>query len=166
MGVGSADTFDTGEKVEAWFQAGGALAVGVGVQPDQLAASTGRKVITCTTALDHNLCGIFEGAGFPTGAKNTTSGLGRDPNRAAATGDVVLITVYGSAVGILDTVAAATAGDPLKISTATNGYLMATATSSVWAGLVSPLILCGTASNAATATATGTSTCSVWARFL
>jgi hypothetical protein len=138
----------------------------VGVQPDQLAASTGRKVITCTTALDHNLCGIFEGDGNPSGSKGTVTGLGKGANRAAVTNDIVLITVYGSAVGVLDTVAAATAGDPLKISTGTNGFLVATATSSVWAGLVSPLILCGTASNAATATATGTSTCSVWARFL
>ena len=163
-GVGSTDTFDTAERVELWFQAGEALSIGTAVMVNLLASDAGKKVVLATTANDHNICGFFEGVGTELkGAVNAVTGL---KGRAAASGDVILVTCYGYVVGRLDTVAAATAGDPLKISTATAGLLMATATSSVWAGLVAPIVLLGTATNAATATATGTATCSVWVHLL
>lgn len=164
-GNSSTDTFDTAEKVEGWFQAGEAIAVGVGTMIDIGGAATaGRKVLTVTTGDDHCINGIFEGDGFPTGAKSTTTGLGKGPNRAAVTSDIILVTLYGPAVAILDTQTAASAGDNLYVSTATNGYLGRT--SDVAAGNAAPVILLGTATNATTASAAGTATASVWCHLL
>lgn len=122
--ISSADTTNvSSEKVQAVFEAGAAISVGMVVM---LAGSdtTGKKVIKTTTTIANcaNLVvGIYEGLGG-TGAETTTSGAtGRD----AVTGDTIYVTRYGKAAALVDgtTGAATTDGLILTMSTATAGVL-------------------------------------------
>ena len=162
-GVDSTDTFSTAEKIEGWFYATDALTVGTGVMLDFAAgANCGRRVLQATVANDHDMVGLYEGKGFPTGAAVAITGL---TGRAAAATDVVRITLYGPGVGRLRDDALATAGDVAVVTTGGVLFRIATAAGCGNAGF----ILVGTATDAvvtATATATTSATCRVWCKLL
>ena len=165
-GFSPSDTFDTAEKVEAWFYATDALTVGTGVMIDFGAGSNaGKRVLQATVANDHDMAGLYEGFGFPTGAKSTITGLTGKEQKAAVAADIVRVTVYGPGVCRLSDTALATAGDPAAVTTGGVILRIATAAGCGNAGF----ILIGTATDAvvtATATATTSATCRVWCKLM
>jgi hypothetical protein len=84
-----------GEEVFMSFKAGGAISVGTVVSFDRT-DTTGKTVITATTAATTRLlcAGAFEGVTNGQGTKTTVTGL---TGRAAVSGDVVEIKVFGKA---------------------------------------------------------------------
>lgn len=81
------------EKVECMYQAGAAITVCKAVMPD---ATDGSTVITATTADDHAICGIYEGASESRGARTTLTGISTNPiGYDALSGETIWVTVNG-----------------------------------------------------------------------
>jgi hypothetical protein len=78
------------ERYEAYFKAGGAIAVGKATSHDS-SVETGTQVIQNTVALAPQFAGVYEGNGG-TGAKATLPGL---TGNAAVAGDIIRVCQTG-----------------------------------------------------------------------
>ena len=102
-GIGTSDTMENPERIEAVFVAGGAIGVGEPVIPhfaNATVANRAKTVIAATTAAATTVVGIYEGLGG-SGAVNATvydtAGTTFLPGQAAVAGDIIMVTVYGEA---------------------------------------------------------------------
>lgn len=114
------------DKVEALFEADGTINPGEAVALDT-GNLLGKLVVACPASAnsDHLFAGIYEGKGG-SGAETTTTGL---TGTQALDGDIILITVYGVAQGLLDGGTTDCAdGNALTPSVATAGELQSLGT--------------------------------------
>lgn len=158
-GIGTSDTMENPERIEAVFIAGGAIGVGEPVIPhfaNATVANRAKTVIAATTAAATAVSGIYEGIGG-SGAVNATAydtaGTTFLPGQAAVAGDIIMVTVYGEArprvnLPINDTNNIA-AGSPLTASkTAAKLEKQTSLAGADAAGLVSPMIALEASANA------------------
>ena len=114
------------------------------MQLDKTSNGSGTLVIECLAAEDHLLKGIYEGRGAPSGLDTTVSGL---KGKIARNGDVIYLTVYGTAEALIaSATTAVAAGDTLAVID--NGAFANSANPA--AGLAAPVV----ALDAAAATTT------------
>lgn len=158
-GIGTSDTMENSERVEAVFVAGGAIGVGEPVIlhfANATVANRAKTVIAATTAAATTVAGIYEGIGG-SGAVNTTvydtAGTTLLPGQAAVAGDIITITVYGEARPRVNLPANngnnIVAGGPLTASkTAARLENQSSLAGADAAGLVSPMVALEASANA------------------
>jgi len=130
------------DKIECIFEANGAITVGSSVIHENTSVNGTLVVIGSTAAdiatSDHKFVGIYEGIGG-SGTLTTTSGL---TGRAAADGDIIMVTTYGPAIALVSgETADVAAGSALTLSTTVNGEIVNLGTT-FDAGDVPMLIAC------------------------
>ena len=151
--------FDAAEEVYMTFVAGGAITVGTVVSIDRT-DSTGKKVVTSTTAATTRLMcvGAFEGQTNGQGTATAVTGLS---GRAGVTGDVVEIKVFGKTslvTGPQTSSDLSTSGLALTMGN-TAGQLQANTAATVTGWLAWPII--NLEIGPTTAAATGVTSCFV-----
>lgn len=126
------------EKIEALFEADGAIAVGGCVKLDATGNTSGKLVIATAAVLDHrSAVGIYEGKGG-TGAVATVTGTS---GRAAVDGDIISVTVYGPATALQDGTTDTIPGEALQPE-ATSGYLIGGVTAVTNGGIFPAQFVC------------------------
>lgn len=133
-------TLQTGEQIQAMFEADAAIAVGHYVMLDT-GNLNGKLAVTLTSAADHRFLGCYQGEGG-SGTATSVATIGSTSTiygKAAADGDFIWVTVYGKAVGFYqDTTTTAADGDALTV-VFTDG-MIGTPTTTFTAGVVPTIV--------------------------